>query len=123
MAHFAKIENDIVTEVIVAEQDYIDTLEDASQWIQTSYNTKGGVHVLGGEPLRKNYASIGYTYDSERDAFIAPKPYPSWILDEETCIWNAPVPEPARENVYSWNEQNQEWDLVITLEELIEKNK
>lgn len=123
MAHFAKIENDIVTEVIVAEQDYIDTLEDASQWVQTSYNTKGGVHVLGGEPLRKNYASIGYTYDSERDAFIAPKPYPSWILDEETCIWNAPVPEPARENVYSWNEQNQEWDLVITLEELIEKNK
>jgi hypothetical protein len=123
MAHFAKIEEGIVTEVIVAEQEYINTLENPSQWIQTSYNTRGGQHLLNGTPLRKNYASIGYTYDSERDAFIAPKPYPSWVLDEETYLWQAPVSEPSHEDVYSWNEENQTWDLVITLEELIEKNK
>jgi hypothetical protein len=122
MAHFAKIEEGIVTQVIVAGQEYIDTLENPSQWIQTSYNTRGGQHLLDGTPLRKNYASIGYTYDSERDAFIAPKPYPSWILDEETCTWQAPVSEPSRENAYSWNEENQVWDLIATLEEIISKN-
>jgi hypothetical protein len=79
-------------------------------WIQTSYNTRGGVHSLGGTPLRKNYAGIGYTYDSQRDAFIPPKPYASWTLDEETCLWNAPVARP--EGNYTWNEDEQSWDLV-----------
>ena len=122
MAHFAKIENGIVTEVIVAEQEYIDSLENPSQWIQTSYNTKGGQHLLNGTPLRKNYASIGYTYDSEKDAFIAPQPFSSWILNEETCVWESPIPYPDSNDAYVWNEENQTWDLIITLEELIEKN-
>lgn len=87
MSHFAKIENSIVTEVIVAEQDFIDTIE--GTWVQTSYNTHGNVHALGGTPLRKNYAGIGYTYDSVRDAFIAPMPVNefTYILDEDTCLW------------------------------------
>jgi hypothetical protein len=85
MAHYAKIENDIVVQVIVAEQDFIDTL--SGQWIQTSYNTMGGVHQLGGTPLRKNYAGIGFTYDSIRDAFIPPKPSEDAILDEDSCLW------------------------------------
>ena len=123
MAHFAKIENGIVTEVIVAEQEYIDSLENPSQWIQTSYNTRGGQHLLNGTPLRKNYASIGYTYDSEKDAFIAPQPFSSWILNEETCVWESHIPYPDSNDAYVWNEENQTWDLTITLEELIEKNK
>jgi hypothetical protein len=117
MAHFAKVENGIVTQVIVAEQEYIDTLEDSSKWIQTSYNTYGGVHKLEGTPLRKNYAGVGYTYDSEKDAFIAPQPYPSWILNEETCIWEAPTPYPDSNDAYGWNEENQTWDLIMTLEQ------
>ena len=117
MAHFAKVENGIVTQVIVAEQEYIDTLEDSSKWIQTSYNTYGGVHKLEGTPLRKNYAGVGYTYDSEIDAFIAPQPYPSWILNEETCIWEAPTPYPDSNDAYGWNEENQTWDLIMTLEQ------
>ena len=92
MGSFAKVENGIVTNVIVAEQDYIDTLEDKDLWIQTSYNTYGGVHLLGGTPLRKNYAGEGYSYDSERDAFIPPKPFASWILNEDTCLWESPTP-------------------------------
>lgn len=101
MAHFAKIdENGIVETVIVAEQDFIDTQE--GTWVQTSYNTYGGVHIDpvtkkadGGTALRYNYAMIGGTYDSERDAFIPPKPYNSWVLDEATCTWEAPIDEPA----------------------------
>jgi hypothetical protein len=89
MSHFAKIENSLVTQVIVAEQDFIDTLE--GTWVQTSYNTRSGIHSNGGIPLRKNYAAIGYTYDSTRDAFIPPKPadteFESYILDEDTCQW------------------------------------
>ena len=122
MGHFAKVENGIVTQVIVAEQDYIDTLNDTSSWIQTSYNTYGGVHKLGGTPFRKNYAGAGYTYDSERDAFIPVKPFPSWVLNEETCIWEAPTPYPNSNDAYGWNETNQTWDLIATLEEIIEKN-
>lgn len=89
MSHFAKIENNIVVEVIVAEQEFINTglLGDPAQWVQTSYNTYGGQHRLGGTPLRKNYASVGYTYDSERDAFIPPKPGDNYILNEDTCLW------------------------------------
>ena len=93
MAHFAKVNNGIVEQVIVAEPEFFDTFVDSSpgQWIQTSYNTHGGVHLLGGTPLRKNYAGIGFTYDSTKDAFIPPKPYASWTLNEDSCLWEPPV--------------------------------
>ena len=93
MAHFALVNaQGIVEQVIVAEQDVIDSglFGNPSSWVQTSYNTHGGVHANGGTPLRKNYAGIGFTYDSVRDAFIPPKPYNTWVLDEETCLWNPP---------------------------------
>ena len=114
MGHFAKVNNGIVEQVIVAEPEFFDTFVDSSpgQWIQTSYNTHGGVHVLGGTPLRKNYAGIGYTYDTQRDAFIPPKPYASWILNEDTCQWEAPAPYPNDGSFYTWNETNQTWDAV-----------
>lgn len=115
MAHFAQIdENNTVIQVIVVEQDVINTglFGNPATWIQTSYNTHGGVHSQGGTPLRKNYAGIGYTYDAVRDAFVPPKPYPSWVLDEDTCLWQAPVPMPLDENSYTWNEQTQSWDLM-----------
>ena len=86
--------------------------EPNSIWKQTSYNTRGGVHVLGGTPFRKNFAGIGYTYDEDKDAFIPPKPYPSWILNETTCLWEAPVERPEGKELYDWNETNQTWDLV-----------
>jgi hypothetical protein len=89
MAHYALIEDGVVTTVIVAEQDFIDT--QSGTWVQTSYNTRAGVHLLGGTPLRKNYAGIGYVYDADRDAFYAPSPYPSWSLNEDTCLWDCPV--------------------------------
>jgi len=107
MAHFAKIENNIVTQVIVAEQDVIDTFP--GTWVQTSYNTLLGEHKLGGTPLRKNYAGIGYTYDSVRDAFIPPKTYDSWILDESTCWWKAPIAYPTDGKEYIWNETIRNW--------------
>ena len=112
MAHFAKIdENNIVTQVLVIEQDVIDTgnFGDPASWIQTSYNTRGGVHTLGGTPLRKNYAGIGYTYDRIRDAFIPPKPYASWELNEDTCLWEAPVPYPDDGKLYTWDEPTVSW--------------
>lgn len=89
MGHFAKVINGIVEQVIVAEPEFFDTFIDSSpgKWIQTSYNTQGGVHTLGGTPLRKNYAGIGFTYDSVRDAFIPPKPEGEYLLNEETCLW------------------------------------
>ena len=117
MAHFAKVENNIVTNVIVAEQDFIDT--QAGTWVQTSYNTQGGQHLLGGKPLRKNYAGIGYTYDSTRDAFYLPKPYPSWSLNESSCVWEAPVADPTPPSsfgwdrrglaLHDWNEDTRSW--------------
>ena len=95
MAHFAKVEDGIVTEVLVIEQDVIDTglFGDPALWVQTSYNTHGGQHPEG-RPLRKNYAGVGFTYDAERDAFYAPQPFPSWVLDEDTCYWTAPTLDP-----------------------------
>ena len=89
MAHYAKVTNGIVTQVIVAEQDFIESYVDniAGQWVQTSYNTYGGVHANGGTPLRKNYAGVGMTYDADRDAFIAPKPDSDHVLNEDTCLW------------------------------------
>ena len=114
MSHFARIENGTVTQVIVAEQDVIDSglFGSPESWVQTSYNTYGGEHRLGGTPLRKNYAGVGYSYDSERDAFIPPKPYNSWTLDEETCLWNPPVAMPTDGKIYSWNEETLSWDEV-----------
>jgi hypothetical protein len=114
MAHFAKVNNGIVEQVIVAEPEFFDTFVDSSpgQWIQTSYNTHGGVHANGGTPLRKNYAGIGYSYDAQRDAFIPPKPYASWLLNEDTCLWDAPVAMPTDGGRYAWNESTQAWDAV-----------
>jgi hypothetical protein len=111
MAHFAKVNNGIVEQVIVAEPEFFNTFVDSSpgEWIQTSYNTQGGVHTLGGTPLRKNYAGIGYTYDSQRDAFIPPKPFASWLLNDDTCLWDAPVAMPDDGKQYQWNEDTQAW--------------
>ena len=112
MSHFAQIdENNIVTQVIVIEQDVVDTglFGAPTSWIQTSYNTIGGVHTLGGTPLRKNYAGIGYTYDSTRDAFIPPKPLNSWILNESSCLWEAPTAMPDDGKIYSWDEDTTAW--------------
>ena len=121
MSHFAKVIDGIVVSVLVVEQDYIDTgaLGDPSDWIQTSYNTRGGVHYApnshepdGGVALRKNYAGKGHTYDKTRDAFIAPKPYPSWLLNEDTCQWNAPTPMPDDGKIYDWDEDGGEWVVL-----------
>jgi len=120
MGHFAKVNNGVVEQVIVAEPEFFDTFVDSSpgQWIQTSYNTRGGVHYGqdgqpdGGVALRKNYAGIGFSYDAQRDAFIPPKPYASWILNEDTCQWEAPAPYPNDGSFYTWNETNQTWDAV-----------
>jgi len=92
MAHLAKIQNGIVVQVIPASQDAIDAGVFGSEWVQTSYNTLGGQHLLGGTPLRKNYAGIGYSYDTERDAFIPPMPEGNWLLNEDTCMWEAVEP-------------------------------
>ena len=114
MAHFAKVVDNIVTQVIVAEPEFFDTFVDSSpgEWIQTSYNTHGGVHISGGTPLRKNYAGVGFTYNKILDAFISPQPYPSWTLNEETCLWNPPTDYPDDSLQYTWNEENLAWDLV-----------
>ena len=120
MAHFAKVENGIVTQVIVAEQDVIDSGIFGHGWIQTSYNTRGGVHYGqdgqpdGGVALRKNYAGIGYSYDAQLDAFIPPQPYPSWVLNGDTCLWQAPVPYPEDGQKYEWDEETTSWKLVET---------
>ena len=105
MSHFAKLDNNnIVTEVIVAEQDFINSgsVGDSFRWVQTSYNNN----------FRKNYAGVGCTYDRIRDAFIPPKTYPSWILNEDTCLWDAPVDMPDDDNKYTWNEETTNWDLI-----------
>jgi len=125
MAHYAFLdENNIVTQVIVGrdESEIVDGITDweayysqvaGQRCLRTSYNTYGGQHKTGGVAFRKNYAGIGFTYDDVRDAFIPPKPYPSWILDEETCRWEAPISKPEEDGVmYEWNEENQTWDIV-----------
>ena len=115
MSHFAKVENNVVTQVIVAEQDVIDSGMFGAGWVQTSYNTRGGIHYGqdgqpdGGVALRKNYAGIGYSYDAGRDAFIAPQPFPSWVLNEQTCQWEAPVPMPTDGKMYNWDEATLNW--------------
>jgi len=114
MAHFAKVKNGVVINVLKAEQEFVDNYIDhvPGTWIQTSYNTKGGVHKLGGTPLRKNFAGIGFTYDAEKDAFIPPQPFPSWTLNESTCLWEAPLAKPDDDNAYMWNETDQQWELI-----------
>jgi hypothetical protein len=124
MAHFAKIgKGSKVEEVLVVSND-VATTEQAGVdflnnlygtndiWKQTSYNTRGGVHLTDGTPFRKNFAGVGFKYDQTRDAFIEPKPYNSWILNETTCQWEAPVVKPDDGQRYNWNEENQTWDLV-----------
>ena len=112
MAHYAKVINGIVNKVIVAEPDFFDTyIDDSSgEWIQTSYNTQGGVHALGGTPLRKNYAVVGGIYDAENDAFCDPQPFPSWALNTTTYIWEAPVSRPEGDGFYIWDEENSRWN-------------
>ena len=113
MAHYAKVENTLVTQVIVAEAEFFDTFVDSSPgaWIQTSYNTRGGVHSDGGTSLRKNYAGIGMTYDATRDAFYAPQPYPSWTLNNDSCIWEAPTTYPDDGANYVWDESITSWSV------------
>ena len=123
MAHFAKVENSLVTEVLVISQDVIDSglFGDPALFVQTSYNTHGGVHYGpdgqpdGGVALRKNYAGIGFAYDPLLDAFIPPKPYPSWLLDTQTCLWDAPVPYPSDGKTYYWDEATLSWVEVPPL--------
>ena len=115
MAHYAKVCDGKVLRVIVADEDYINSFVDTEpgNWIQTSYNTIGGVHVLGGTPLRKNFAGIGYTYDAQRDAFIPPKEFNSWVLNETTCLWEAPIAHPNENGEgYKWNESTTSWDAI-----------
>ena len=102
MSHFAQIKDGIVTNVIVAELDYISTL--SGTWVQTSYNTYGGVHTLGDTPLRKNYAGIGHIYDSVKDVFHEVKPYASWTLDDDSCLWISPVVHPDDDKNWTWDE-------------------
>ena len=119
MAHYAELdENNIVLQVIVGvdephdgEAIYAQTT--GTVWKKTSYNTFAGEHRLGGTPFRKNYAGIGYTYDPDRDAFIAPQPYPSWTLDEQTCQWNPPIQYPSDDKRYEWDEQTTSWKEIL----------
>ena len=120
MGHYAKVVNGKVAQVIVAEPEFFETFVDSSpgEWIQTSYNTRGGVHYNSGtntpsddqaNALRKNYAGIEFTYDREKDAFIPPQPYSSWILNEDTCLWESPIPYPIDGESYKWSEDTQQW--------------
>lgn len=125
MAHYAFLnENNVVVEVITGRDEndlasgvddwesYYETRRNGLTCKRTSYNTQGGQHLLGGEPFRKNYAGVGFSYDADRDAFIPPKPFESWALNETTCLWEAPIPMPEDDNFYVWNEETQSWDTV-----------
>ena len=107
MSHFAKVIDGIVTQVIVAEQDFVDTL--GGEWVQTSYNTYGGKHLKGGTPLRKNFAGIGYHYDRSKDAFYAPQPYASWTLNSTSLVWEPPEAHPSDDKRYKWDEDSKKW--------------
>jgi hypothetical protein len=114
MSHFAKLdENNMVVAVFRGRQEDDGreaelSAQTGERYVQTSYNTRGGIHLTGGQPLRKNYAGIGYFYDQNRDAFIPPQPFPSWTLDEQSCQWQPPIPCPI-DGLHWWNEQTQEW--------------
>lgn len=119
MAHFAKVDNGLVVQVIVAEPEFFETFVDTTpgEWLQTSYNTRGGVHYGAdglpddGEPLRGNFAGLGYTYDAALDVFYAPQPYPSWKLSPTTFLWESPVEQPT-DGDYMWDEDNIQWVLI-----------
>ncbi len=130
MGHYAKIVEGKVTKVIVADSNYFDDFIDDSPgtWVKTSYNTRGGIHFApnshtpdDGEPLRKNYAGIGWTYDTDRDAFVPEQPFPSWLLNEDTCLWEAPIVRPLQvfdedgvpDKRYTWDEETTNW-LEVT---------
>lgn len=118
MSHFAKLDDNNIVIGVYRGRDEDDGKEaelsarTGDQYRQTSYNTQGGVHLLGGTPFRKNYAGIGFTYDQARDAFIPPQPYPSWLLNEDSCQWEPPVPYPTDDNPHTWNETDQRWDQL-----------
>ena len=123
MSHFAKVKAGLVIETIVAEPEFFKTFVDSSagKWIQTSYNTRGGVHydpntskpsADQSKAIRKNYAGVGYSYDKNRDAFVPPRPFPCWILDEQTCLWNAPIARPTDGKRYEWNESTKKWEVT-----------
>lgn len=121
MSHFAKVENGLVTQVVVAEQDFIDFIDKGvvgHKWIQTSYNTRGNVHYnqdgqpSGGVALRGNYAGVGYTYDEVNDVFYVPQPFPSWTLNTDTWLWESPIPMPTDGKMYSWDEETTSWKVI-----------
>jgi hypothetical protein len=123
MAHYAKVKDGVVTQVIVAEPEFFDIFVDnePGEWLQTSYNTFGGKHFDpetgeedDGTPLRMNYAGVGFTYDKDKDAFIAPQTYPSWVLNEDTCLWEAPVAYPEDGKRYKWDEGTTSWVVAPT---------
>jgi hypothetical protein len=120
MSYYAKVNEGFVVNVIRADESFFEIFidDEPGQWIQTSYNTRGGVHYLPdsdvpspdqSKALRKNYAGVGYAYDSQRDAFIPPKTFPSWVLDDETCQWVPPVASPSDGKIYVWNEDTLSW--------------
>lgn len=120
MAHWARIdENNIVQEVLVTATDHRDGNEGGTwlvekfggTWIKTSFNTHGGQHLTGGTPLRKNFASVDFIYDADRDAFYAPSPFPSWVLDEDTCLWEPPIPRPTS-GMFAWDEDALNWKII-----------
>ena len=120
MAHYAYVDGrNIVTQVVVGKNEDEPLPEGVSSWeeyygaIRCSYNTYGGVHLDGGTLFRKNYPGIGFSYDADRDAFIPPQPYTSWVLNEDTCLWEAPVPYPEDGNMYAWDEEAGEWQEVV----------
>lgn len=124
VGHFAKVVDGKVTQVIVAEPEFFQTFVDSSPgtWLQTSYNTRGGVHYQPdsetpsadqSKALRKNYAGVGYTYDAAKDAFIPPQPFASWVLDSQTCLWNAPVAMPTDGKFYAWDEATTSWKEIV----------
>jgi hypothetical protein len=121
MAHYAELNQDNIVisvipgwdEAVKPDMEQILLLETGNIWKRTSYNTLGGKHLLGGTPFRKNYAGIGYTYDFARDAFIPSKPFASWVLNEETCLWDAPVAIPADGQMYNWDETALAWVVVV----------
>jgi hypothetical protein len=114
MSHFAKVLDGKVTQVIVAEPEFFENFVDSSlgEWIQTSYNTRGNTHLLGGTPLRGNFAGVGFTYDKEKDVFIAPSPFPSWVLNQDVWLWEAPIPCPDDGKFYRWDEEIVNWKEV-----------
>jgi hypothetical protein len=118
MPHFAEIQDGIVVRVIVADQAFIDSglVGDPASWVETSYNTRGNKHPGGkAKALRKNYAGVGGRYDKVRDAFYSPSPHPSWVLDEDSCIWEAPIKMPKKGGPWTWDEATLAWVKLVEI--------